>query len=213
VIVKTGYILSPYGDEVFIEADQCIDVRKNCTSPETPTDNECLEGQPPARPADATSYIAIRYVEKPTRLIRVPLGGCGCEDNTCEYSRFSDGYEICVIEDCPESHTKDPGGLAIEGGQPAPGCPECSEPWVVLSAFTVDETGNVVLDDCACRRQVVTFGNYWWHCGEEEGRSVSMKDNYPPSAPQSATKPKAGVRTKPATPKKPATPPAAPPVT
>src|SRR6185295_4406209 len=43
VIVKAGYVLGPYGDEIFIESDQCVDVRKPCVPPETPDDNECLE--------------------------------------------------------------------------------------------------------------------------------------------------------------------------
>lgn len=167
VIVKAGFVLGPYGDEIFIESDQCVDVRKLCVPPES-QDEECLEAQPaPAQTED--QWLAIRYVEKKTRLVKVPLGGCGCEDSSCEHTRFQDHYEICVIDHCPESHQNPPPPPTFgrgEGNNPeAPDCPECQEePWVVLSGFTVDEAGKVTLSLCDCRRQVVTFGDFWWAC-------------------------------------------------
>jgi hypothetical protein len=173
VIVKSGYVLGPYGDEIFIEADQCVDVRKICGPAETLDDEECLDAQPTAPQGENEKrWIAIRYVESKTRLIRVPLGGCGCEDNTCEYSRFADHYEICVIDHCPESHQNPPTfnlgrGLAAgkEKARALPACPECQEePWVVLSAFTVQPDGTVELVPCDCRRQVLSFGDFWWSC-------------------------------------------------
>ncbi|MEA2758073.1 MAG: hypothetical protein QOH65_686 [Methylobacteriaceae bacterium] len=169
VIVKSGYILSPYGDEICIEKDQCVDVRKKCVSgePQAPTDDcGCTEAMP-APPPGATLYIAIRYVENKTRLTRVPLGGCGCETSACEFSRYSDGYEICVLDHCPDSH-KTPPPITFAG--PPPECPECpTEPWVVLSTFTANESGMVTLQECACRRHVASFGNFWWKCGIRDG--------------------------------------------
>jgi hypothetical protein len=169
VIVKSGYILGPYGDEIYIEKNQCVDIRKKCTSePAGPADEcGCIEAMP-APPAGSKQYIAIRYVENKTRLIRVPLGGCGCEDSACEFSRFADGYEICVLDHCPDSHTKPPTLQRMMEGTP-PDCPECpTEPWVVLSEFTVDEAGNVAVQECACRRQVAGFGAFWWSCKSEQ---------------------------------------------
>ncbi|MEN3330021.1 MAG: hypothetical protein V7638_4828 [Acidobacteriota bacterium] len=173
VIVKTGYVLGPYGDEIFIETDQCIDVRKRCVTPDTPDDEECLEAYPaPAQDDTDDQWLAIRYVEKKTRLVKVPLGGCGCEDSSCEPTRFQDYYQICVIDHCPESHQNPPGPPRIGGGDDkpaAPACPECpDEPWVVLSAFTVDEEGAVTLSQCDCRRQVLGFGDFWWSCSVPE---------------------------------------------
>jgi hypothetical protein len=170
VIVKAGFVLGPYGDELFIASDQCIDVRKRCVTPEAPDDEECLEANPaPADVETEDQWLAIRYVEKKTRLVKVPLGGCGCEDSSCEHTRFQDHYEICVIDHCPESHQNPPGPPLFgrgEGNNPeAPGCPECQEePWVVLSGFTVDEAGKVTLSQCDCRRQVLAFGDFWWAC-------------------------------------------------
>ena len=167
VIVKAGFVLGPYGDEIFIESDQCVDVRKLCVPPES-QDDECQEAQP--APVDTDDqWLAIRYVEKKTRLVKVPLGGCGCEDSSCEHTRFQDHYEICVIDHCPESHQNPPPPPMFgrgEGNNPeAPDCPECQEePWVVLSGFTVDEAGKVTLSQCDCRRQVLAFGDFWWAC-------------------------------------------------
>jgi hypothetical protein len=164
VIVRSGYILGPYGDEICIEKDQCLDVRKKCLSsePQTPPDDCGCSEAAPVVPPGGMLYVAIRYVENKTRLTRVLLGGCGCESNACEFSRLCDGYEICVLDHCPDSH-KNPINLAFGG--PPPDCPECpTEPWVVLSAFTVNENGIVTLQECACRRHVASFGRFWWSC-------------------------------------------------
>jgi hypothetical protein len=170
VIVKTGYILGPYGDEICIEKDQCVDVRNKCLSSQPQPlidDCGCTEAPPPVPPGSSL-LVAIRYVENKTRLIRVPLGGCGCEDNVCEYTRFSDGYEICVLDHCPDSH-KNPPTLPQMYEGPPPDCPECpTEPWVVLSEFTVDESGKITLQECACRRHVISFGRFWWKCVKAE---------------------------------------------
>lgn len=164
VIVKSGYILGPYGDEISIEKDQCVDVRTKCVTgePHPPMDDcGCTEAMP-TPPPGATLFVAIRYVEHKTRLLRVPLGGCGCETSACEFSRYRDGYEICVLDHCPDSH-KTPPPIGFTG--PPPACPECpTEPWVVLSAFTVNDSGAVTLQECACRRHVASFGNFWWKC-------------------------------------------------
>src|SRR5580704_14152623 len=160
VIVKSGYILGPYGDEIYIETDQCIDVRVPCAPP--PSDgNGCEEAQPTTAAA-AKQYIVVQYKEIQTRLIRVPLGGCGCEDNSCEYSRLRDGYQICILDHCPN-----PGNTPTfsSGSGAPPDCPPCpSEPWVALASFTVDANGVVTVQPCDCRRQVLGFGGYWWSC-------------------------------------------------
>ena len=44
-----------------------------------------------------------RYKEFKARPIRVQACGCGCSSDPCEYSRWRDGYEIAVIDDCPTS--------------------------------------------------------------------------------------------------------------
>jgi hypothetical protein len=181
VVVKTGYILGPYGDEICIEKDQCVDVRKMCgTEPEMPLDDcEFTEAQPPAPPG-GTLYVAIRYVENKTRLIRVPLGGCGCEDNACEYSRLSDGYEICIIDHCANlDEVSAAGNIGVQNSWLE--CPKCpTEPWVVLAAFTVDDEGAItLLAGDTCRRQLPPPWQF-------SGVSVAARENLGQSATDNA---------------------------
>jgi hypothetical protein len=178
VIVKSGYILGPYGDEIYIDTDQCVDIRVPCTPPAPASDNGCEEAQP-APPTNATQYIAVQYQEVQTQLIRVPLGGCGCDNNICEYTRFRDGYQICVLDHCPNPGDAPP----IEFGVgPAPDCLPCAaEPWVALASFTVDANGNVTINQCDCRRQVVGCGSLWWSCNTNPngGRVITDPEKKP----------------------------------
>jgi hypothetical protein len=179
VIVKSGYILGPWGDEIHIETDQCVDVRIPCTPPAA-SGNGCQEAQP-AAPSNATQWVAVQYVENQTRLIRVPMGGCGCEDSACEYSRFTDSYQICILDHCPNPGQApvSPAGTGSRTGSAPPDCPPCpAEPFVALASFTVDANGVVTIQTCAdCRRQVLGFGSYWWKC------NLDTQDPAPAPAP------------------------------
>jgi hypothetical protein len=161
VIVKSGYILDPCGNEIYIEKDQCIDVRVSCTPSPPALDNGCAEAKPAPTPT-TDQFVVVRYQEIPTNLVRVPLGGCGCEDTACEYSRFRDGYQICILDHCPSTGT--PPRLQLGFGPP-PDCPPCpDEPWVGLASFTVNAEGAITIKECDCRRQVVGFASKWWAC-------------------------------------------------
>ncbi|HTV20941.1 MAG TPA: hypothetical protein VMG12_19785 [Polyangiaceae bacterium] len=171
VIVKRGYILGPYGDEIWIEKDVCFDVRTKCTtSSQTPGDDGgCAEAQP-APEQNVQKFIAVRYKENKSRLVRVPLGGCGCETNACEYTRYADGYEICVIDECPTPPPEVMPTLNdLQSGEPPDCPPPATSPWVVLASFTVTTEGNVTITQCVqCRRQVLGFGKFWWSCATSE---------------------------------------------
>ena len=47
---------------------------------------------PAGRSRSTTVYLAVRYVERATRPVRVPGWGCGCDESECEYSRTRDGF-------------------------------------------------------------------------------------------------------------------------
>lgn len=170
VVVKPGYILGPYGDEIMIDCDRTLDLRTMCLTG--------VSGDPCSVPVvdpwcsevfvkreGGPLYVAVRYKEVMTRPVRVQPVGCGCDETQCEYSRMCDGYEICVLTACPESH-KNPPKLddLIKG--PIPECPLCpSDPWVVLANVEVDENGVIKeIDNCTCRRLVISFGHFWWKC-------------------------------------------------
>src|SRR5258708_34704107 len=55
------------------------------------------------------------------------------------------------------------GGLSM-GAEPA--CPPCpDQPWVVLAEVQIDDGGAITaIDNCSCRRILLSFGNLWWRC-------------------------------------------------
>ena len=103
----------------------------------------------------------------PARPVRVQPVGCGCDDTSCEFSRWRDGYEICVLDACPDSHLPPAIDQFLKPSS-IPDCPPCpTDPWIVLAVVTVDAQGNVgAIDNCKCRRMVRTVAPYWWKCAE-----------------------------------------------
>lgn len=170
VTVTAGYILGPYGDEILLDCCRTIDLRT--TGASGMTGDPCVQVPDPwctsvyvQRDPTAPLYVAVKYKECKTRPVRVQPAGCGCSDNTCEYSRLQDGYEIGILTSCSDSGATPPSKDTLLTGS-TPDCPTCpSQPWVVLAKVTVDTDGNVTtIDDCACRRIVASFGNFWWQC-------------------------------------------------
>jgi hypothetical protein len=165
VTVKCGYLLGPYGDEIMIPKDVPFDVRTQCPAPPEPADGSdpwCQEPKQP--PPKGDLHIAVRYAEKKDRMVRVPAGGCSCDVDGCEFTRWTDWYDICVIDHCPDSHLNPPKWEDMFHGL-APDCAACPpEPWVVIARVAVDEAGKVTVNQCACRRQVASFAGFWWQC-------------------------------------------------
>lgn len=177
VVVQRGYILGPYGDEILIERDVCFDLRTRCAAGASgdacgePADPWCADTWPEPQPA-GPRFVAVRYKEMMSRPVRLQPAGCGCDDAQCEYSRWRDGYEICVLDRCPDSHASPPAFDTF--GKPAhiPDCPDCpSEPWVVLATVVVNENGEVQsIDNCSCRRMVFSLAPFWWRCTDPANR-------------------------------------------
>lgn len=169
VIISRGYLLDPYGNEISIDREVCFDVRTRCQKTTgaqpcpPPKDPWCSDPVEPLEENKAV-VIAVRYVESPRRPVKVSPAGCGCDSSSCEYSRWQDGYEICVLDECPASHLNPPDFDAQRRGEP-PNCLDCPEdPWVVIAEVTPDKEGKIMVSVCACRRQVLAFGGYWWKC-------------------------------------------------
>lgn len=154
VRVCPGYAVGPQGDEICI--DQCVDVDLKTGPKEQPCSVRwpCppLGDVPAANDGRATVYIAVRYAECFSRPVRVHPAGCGCDETGCEYSRVRDSFEIKVLWNLPESHTrakkddtdwcntvhKTPAELIKRlHTLPVPPCPECeADPWVVLATVS-----------------------------------------------------------------------------
>lgn len=173
VRVSPGYILGPYGDEIIIDCMRTFDLRTRGLT--GITGEPCVDAIDPwcsevvQKPDIDTLYVAVKYKQIAARPVRVQPVGCGCDDSDCENSRLVDGYEIGVLTYCPDSHQSPPDNEDLFSG-PIPDCPPCpDEPWVVLAEVTLDPDGNVTkIDNCVCRRMVLSLGNFWWQCSEPQ---------------------------------------------
>ncbi|HXM09959.1 MAG TPA: hypothetical protein VN946_08450 [Terriglobales bacterium] len=182
VKVQKGYILGPYGDEIIIDCCRTVDLRTSGVS--GVTGQPCVDTPDPwcsqvfVTPSATNTplYIAVQYKQCMMRPVRVQPVGCGCNDNTCEYSRWHDGYEVGVLTSCPTCNACDTTATGlitpttasslITGDTPA--CPDCScGPWVCLAEVTLssDGLGTILqIDNCGCRRLVVSLCSAWWQC-------------------------------------------------
>lgn len=152
VQVCPGYAVGPQGDEILIDDCRDVDLKLGATPEPCTVRWPCPPtGTMPAEGQDKTTvvHIAVRYAECFSRPTRVHPAGCGCDESLCEYSRVRDSYEIKLLWQVPESHTKaaqddqawcdalqkwDP-ALRRLHMPPVPACPECvSDPWVVLAS-------------------------------------------------------------------------------
>jgi hypothetical protein len=115
VVVHPGYILGPYGDEIVIGCQRVFDLRTTCLPGVSgdPCADTPVETVDPwcskvfvKQDTPAELYVAVRYKECLTRPVRVQPLGCGCDESQCEYSRWRDGYEICVLPRCPDDQTQ-----------------------------------------------------------------------------------------------------------
>jgi len=169
VRIKPGYILGPFGDEIILDCTRTFDLRTSSVT--GMTGEPCVEAPDPwcsevvQQPDSSKLYVAVRYKEVQARPVRVQPIGCGCDDSACENSRVVDGYEITALTYCPDSHANPPSLDDLAKG-PIPDCPECpTDPWVVLATIDLDADGNITkIDNCSCRRLVISFGNFWWQC-------------------------------------------------
>jgi hypothetical protein len=191
VVISPGYILGPYGDGISIQRERVFDLRTagiigRPDDPDTESFDPWCSQVYRTDPLTGDLYVAVKYKECQVRPVRVQPTGCGCDDNSCEYSRLVDGYEISVIDHCPEAELAVPNmnypaylqeiGL-MEGpngllGRCAP-CP--SEPWVVLAKVIVGDDGQITeIDPCQCRRIVISFGGYALRCHTERPSFTSI---------------------------------------
>jgi hypothetical protein len=179
VRVEPGYLLGPYGDEIVIETERTVDLRTGgVVSRSGDPAGELIDpwcSSVSVKQLPETVYVAVKYKELMTRPVRAQPVGCGCDDAQCEYSRWCDGYEIGVLTRCPDSHM--PSAVPPKFDDLTKGvlsnCPPCpSDPWVVLAGVTLTNNGTINhIDNCSCRRMVISFANFWWRC---EGGGIKI---------------------------------------
>jgi hypothetical protein len=204
VIIRPGYILGPCGDEIVLDRDICFDVRTRCLT--AVTGDPCEEvasvsgcgGSGGRQVREGIWLIAVRYKEFPSSPVRVYQAGCGCDDAHCEYSRWRDGYEICVLPPpCPESHQNAP-PISLPAPAPVTVCLQPpADPWVILARVVVTAQGVVSeIDNCGCRRVVLSAAPFWTRCNtpvwKADGGATPV-----PTEPGTPTTPPAGGTTPP----------------
>ena len=173
VLVKPGYLLGPYGDEIIIDCVRTVDLRTRGVT--GVTGEPCVDAVDPwctevfqQNYNPGKLYVAVKYKEVAARPVRVQPAGCGCDDSSCENSRLVDGYEIGVLTECPDSHQGPPNIDDLTRG-PIPDCPVCpDEPWVVLAEVDLEADGTITkIDNCICRRMVLSLAREWWQCSDD----------------------------------------------
>jgi hypothetical protein len=166
-----GHLIDPYGNEIAILAERIVDLRAGgvTVAPGDPpgelSDPWCSEVL--TDPEADHGWVAVRYRQSMSRPVRVQPAGCGCDDSSCEYSRWCDGYEVRLLDYCPIPANADPPALEdLVAPQPLPDCPpDPTDPWVPLASVEFDPDGNITaIDNCSCRRMVVSLARAWWRC-------------------------------------------------
>jgi hypothetical protein len=179
VKVRSGFAIDGHGNEISIGSDRVFDLRSSSLVSMSgdpagelsdPWCSDVWTDRPPGR-----VWLAVCHKECLARPVRVQPAGCGCDDTSCEYSRWQDGHELRLLDRCPLSHHGPPPAPQDFVGDPLPDCPPCpDDPCVVLAAIDFDADGTITaIDNCSCRRMVVSFANVWWRCA---GGLVSIED-------------------------------------
>jgi hypothetical protein len=170
VRVRPGFVIDGHGNDVSIGSERVFDLRSSSLvamsgDPEgelsDPWCSDVWTERPPGR-----VWLAVCHKECLARPVRVQPAGCGCDDTSCEYSRWQDGYELRVLDRCPPTHQGPPPDLEDLFAGPLPDCPPCpDDPCVVLAAIDFDADGTITaIDNCSCRRMVLSFASAWWRC-------------------------------------------------
>jgi hypothetical protein len=173
VALEPGAAIDCCGNDVTVDCERIVDLRVGVTT--------AACGDPPGEVRDpwcsdvwtgqdgGRVWIAVCYAACRTRPVRTQPTGCGCDDTTCEYSRWVDGYEVRVLTEAPASCGDSPPTWEsfVDGfSGPLPDCLECpDDPCVALAVVDVAADGTVTtIDNCSCRRLVFSAASFWWRC-------------------------------------------------
>jgi len=170
VAIRPGHAIDCCGYDVTVDCERVVDLRVGVTTaacgdaPGEVRDPWCSDVW--TKQDGGRVWIAICYAACRARPVRTQPMGCGCDDSSCEYSRWVDGYEVRVLTEAPASCGEDPPSLDDLGTGSLPDCPECADdPCLALAVVDVDADGAVTtIDNCSCRRIVFSAANLWWRC-------------------------------------------------
>src|SRR6267142_1985567 len=152
ITITSGLALDCSGDEIWVEGEQKIDLATLLPPTKKSNEGACTET---VEDKPKPLCIGIRYYENPTAPVSVYLPSGGCEERTCENSRWKEGYCVEIVDCCVE---KDGTGLIkawCECGDksyPDDGkfkdlCGKCGTP---SGQTQSSATGNAVKPTCKC---------------------------------------------------------------
>jgi hypothetical protein len=95
--VGSGFALDCSGNEIWVSHSVKIDLASLIPPRAKPKEAECEE-KVEENPGEY--YIGIRYDEKGTNPVSIYLPSGGCDERTCENSRYKEGYCIEVVDCC-----------------------------------------------------------------------------------------------------------------
>jgi len=98
--VTPGLALDCCGNEIWVSHAVALDLSKLLPPKEPPKDKDCKEDGDEADEKRKSYYLGIRYQEKASDPDSVYLPGAGCEERTCEYSRYKEGFCLEIAECC-----------------------------------------------------------------------------------------------------------------
>jgi hypothetical protein len=170
VSISPGYLLAPSGDAILIQSERIVDLRGSQYNSASAAgfseldDPYCVQ-RVPLRQRDHV-FVAVSYHENPGRPVQSAQNGCGCGPAQCENSRIEDGYTIYLLDECPDSSKTAPDLTKLTFADLLLSeCPACSDDPVVLAEVFLDRDGNVLaIDNCSCRRVVLSLANVWAIC-------------------------------------------------
>ncbi|NJL23578.1 MAG: hypothetical protein HC895_26670 [Leptolyngbyaceae cyanobacterium SM1_3_5] len=118
IAIEPGYILGPYGDEIYIDQEITVNLCQqgtdgNAISPCSDMTDPWCSNIRVDRQSNKPYYLAVRFAECQTRPVRVVGTSCGCNDE-CEYSRIRDSYAIKLLSELPSTYA-DPDARAKPG--------------------------------------------------------------------------------------------------
>ena len=118
--VSPGLALDGCGQEIWLKEPFLLDLGKLLPPQAPPRGKQLCADQDAKDPAPPPPYyLGIRYQEKGAEPESVYLPGAGCEERTCEYSRWKEGFCFELVE-CCQGGAK--AGLLKELCAPTAGC-------------------------------------------------------------------------------------------
>jgi len=165
VRVTSGLALDQYGNEILVCQPILVDI---------PGNGEMTASNDVSVQSQKTYFVCIRYNECLSEPVPNPVEECGSMKTECEYNRIREIFEIKLIEldsedydsikdQCEHPYNPDRGPradcnefLAHPCTTILQDCPERNKGWLVLAKLILDNGIITKIDNCYCRRFVLS---------------------------------------------------------